>query len=195
VVYVRIFHLGLALILSAALAASPALAASSHGKKHSSTHASKSTQKSGSKTTAKSSRKSSAKSSVRSASKSRTSAKSSSRSRGRKKVARSRGQQSISSERATEIQQALIRTHYLDGEPSGSWDTNTQAAMRRLQSEHGWQTKLTPDSRALKLLGLGPDYSDAINAKGANFSGPINATDTIPAQQAAGFTSASGVKN
>ena len=191
----RIFHSGLALILSAALAASPALAASSHGKKHSLSHSTRSTKKSGSKTTARSSRKSSAKSATSSASKSRTGTKSSSKSRGRKKVARTRGQQSIAPERVTEIQQALIRTHYLDGEPSGSWDTNTQTAMRRLQSEHGWQTKLTPDSRALKLLGLGPDYSDAINAKGANFSGPVSATDTIPSQQAAGFTSASGVKN
>jgi hypothetical protein len=31
-------------------------------------------------------------------------------------------------------------------------------AMRQYQSDHGWQTKLTPDSRALISLGLGPNH-------------------------------------
>jgi hypothetical protein len=48
-----------------------------------------------------------------------------------------------------------------------------------------------PDSRALKKLGLGPDYSNAMNAKDATFSDPPPAS-TIPAQQEAGFTTASG---
>ena len=38
--------------------------------------------------------------------------------------------------------------------------------MQKYQADHGWQTKLMPDSRALKKLGLGPDYSGAINAQG-----------------------------
>ena len=32
------------------------------------------------------------------------------------------GQRQIDSGRATEIQAALIRAHYLDGEPTGQWD-------------------------------------------------------------------------
>jgi hypothetical protein len=32
-------------------------------------------------------------------------------------------------------------------------------AMRQYQSDHGWQTKLTPDSRALISLGLGPNHT------------------------------------
>jgi hypothetical protein len=28
--------------------------------------------------------------------------------------------------------------------------------MQKFQADHGWQTKLTPDSRALIKLGLGP---------------------------------------
>lgn len=103
-----------------------------------------------------------------------------------------RGQQIIDSNRATEIQQALIREHYLSGEPTGQWDSATVAAMQRYQSDQGWQTKLMPDSRALKKLGLGPDYSDAINANGSNFAAP-KATTEIPATQAAGFAAASGV--
>jgi hypothetical protein len=62
----------------------------------------------------------------------------------------------IPAERATEIQAALIQHGYLTGEPSGTWDNQTVAAMEKLQGDNGWQTKLTPDARALIKLGLGP---------------------------------------
>src|ERR1700742_1057437 len=77
----------------------------------------------------------------------------------RKEVSRLHGQSVIDSKRATEIQTALIRQKYLTGAPSGQWDSQTQVAMRQYQSDHGWQTKLTPDSRALISLGLGPNHS------------------------------------
>jgi peptidoglycan hydrolase-like protein with peptidoglycan-binding domain len=102
------------------------------------------------------------------------------------------GQQAIQPERVTQIQQALIREHYLTGEANGKWDATTQAAMQKYQADQGWQTKLMPDSRALKKLGLGPDYSTAINAKTATFAAPSPA-GTIPADQTAGFAAASGV--
>jgi peptidoglycan hydrolase-like protein with peptidoglycan-binding domain len=102
------------------------------------------------------------------------------------------GQQAIDSERVTQIQQALIRQHYLTGEANGEWDATTQAAMQKYQSDQGWQTKLMPDSRALKKLGLGPDYSTAINAKDSSFAAPAPAS-TIPSQQASGFAAAAGV--
>lgn len=105
---------------------------------------------------------------------------------------RARGQQAIEPERATQIQEALIHAHYLTGDASGKWDATSIAAMQKYQADHGWQTKIMPDSRALKSLGLGPDYSDAINAQGSNFSTPATGGDT-PAPQAAGFAEASGV--
>ena len=46
---------------------------------------------------------------------------------------RNRGQQKVDTRRTQEIQQALIQSHYLDGEPSGTWDTKTQEALRRYQ--------------------------------------------------------------
>jgi Putative peptidoglycan binding domain len=101
------------------------------------------------------------------------------------------GQQAIEPARVTAIQQALIREHYLSGEANGQWDTTTVAAMQKFQADQGWQTKLMPDSRALKKLGLGPDYSTAINAKGSTFADPPPIT-SIPAAQAAGFAAASG---
>ena len=95
---------------------------------------------------------------------SKTSAKSSHSSRKSAKSARkARGQQAMDSQRASEIQSALIREHYLDGEPSGSWDSRSKAAMQKFQADHGWQSKVVPDSRALIVLGLGPDHSNLMN--------------------------------
>lgn len=108
------------------------------------------------------------------------------------KARRPRGQQAIESSRVTEIQQALIREHYLTGEANGKWDATTIAAMQKFQADQGWQTKLMPDSRALKKLGLGPDYSNAINAKNSSFADPPPAS-TIPSDQATGFAAAAGV--
>jgi hypothetical protein len=104
------------------------------------------------------------------------------------------GQQAIEPARVTEIQQALIREHYLTGEANGKWDTATEAAMQKYQADQGWQTKLMPDSRALKKLGLGPDYSNAINAKESSFGEPPPAS-SIPPVQSAGFADAAGVNH
>jgi hypothetical protein len=59
-------------------------------------------------------------------------------------------------DRATQIQTALIKQGYMTGEPTGAWDASTVAAMQKLQGDNGWQTKITPDARALIKLGLGP---------------------------------------
>ena len=77
-------------------------------------------------------------------------------SRRAKTAPRRPGQASIGSDRATEIQVALIKSGYMGGQPSGMWDTSTQSAMQKLQGDNGWQTKLVPDSRAIIKLGLGP---------------------------------------
>lgn len=74
-----------------------------------------------------------------------------------------RGQQQIASARAREIQEALIREHYLDGQPTGVWDDRTTTAMRRFQADQGWQSKVVPDSRAIIKLGLGPSHENDLN--------------------------------
>jgi Putative peptidoglycan binding domain len=83
-----------------------------------------------------------------------------------------RGQQAIEGERAQQIQQALVREHYLTGQPSGKWDTASQDAMRRYQAAQGWQTKTVPDSRALIRLGLGPDHEHLLNPETAMTTEP-----------------------
>ena len=90
----------------------------------------------------------------------------------KKKSARARGQQKIDGERAQAIQEALIRTHYLSGEATGTWNQASEEAMRRYQADHGWQSKTVPDSRALISLGLGPRKDHLLN--------PDSAMTTVP---------------
>ena len=114
-----------------------------------------------------------------------TATKSSSRKSKRpKKVSknwRKRGQQKIDSQRTTDIQSALIREHYLEGRASGQWDTATQAAMQRYQADHGWQSKVVPDSRALIKLGLGPDDEHLLNPQTAMTSSQSTTQQLSPA--------------
>jgi hypothetical protein len=97
-----------------------------------------------------------------------------------------RGQQKIDSQRALQIQQALVREHYLTGKPSGVWDSATQAAMQKYQADNGWQSKTTPDSRALIKLGLGPDQQHLLNPESAMTSEPQ--ARTLPTSAASGTT-------
>ena len=93
-----------------------------------------------------------------------------------KKTKKVKGQQVIDGERARQIQTALVREGYMKGEPSGVWDDSTKDAMARYQSDHGWQSKTLPDSRALIQLGLGPSHKDAINAPAVSANMPAQAT-------------------
>lgn len=102
------------------------------------------------------------------------------------------GQRSIEPDRVREIQAALIKAHYMNGEPDGDWNAGTIAAMQKYQADNGWQTKIMPDSRALIKLGLGYDYHDAINAKDLTFAAPPEGA-SVPEDQVAGFAQASGV--
>jgi hypothetical protein len=110
------------------------------------------------------------------------------------RVKRKRGQQAIDTGRAKEIQEALVREHYLNGQPSGTWDANTQSAMRRYQADQGWQTKEVPDSRALIRLGLGPDHGKLLNPESAMTTGPVAratpGSSAPPAATASASTSA-----
>jgi hypothetical protein len=83
-----------------------------------------------------------------------------------------RGQQAIDPKRAQEIQEALIREHYLTGEPAGMWNDASQKAMQKYQADHGWQSKQVPDSRALIKLGLGPDHEHLLNPESAMTTQP-----------------------
>jgi hypothetical protein len=90
-----------------------------------------------------------------------------------KPAAKRLGQRSIDDSRATQIQQALVRSGYMT-EPSGHWDSATESAMQKFQSDNGWQTKLMPDSRAIIKLGLGPSQASSLPA-----GGTVSAVQTL----------------
>ena len=58
--------------------------------------------------------------------------------------------------RVEEIQTALIREGVLSGDPSGTWDSSTKAAMKEYQSQNGFSETGLPDAKSLMKLGLGP---------------------------------------
>jgi len=100
-----------------------------------------------------------------------------------KKGSKKRSQQVIDSGRARDIQTALIREHYMQGEPSGKWDSATQAAMQHYQADQGWQSKTTPDSRALIKLGLGPSHDHLLNPESAMTAAPAGGDPKARAKQ------------
>jgi hypothetical protein len=104
---------------------------------------------------------------------SKSSTTSSSKSKNKKSAkSTAHGQHAIDPQRTIAIQQALVQEHYLSGEPTGKWDQATKDALVRFQAENGWQTKVTPDSRALIKLGLGPDKKGLLNPDTAVMSSP-----------------------
>lgn len=58
-------------------------------------------------------------------------------------------------ERVTQIQQALIREGYLQGDTTGEWDAKTREAMLRYQTDHGFPATGLPEAKSLMKLGLG----------------------------------------
>jgi hypothetical protein len=66
----------------------------------------------------------------------------------------------ISSDRAAEIQNALIKRGYLDGPASGQWDEVTQEAVRHFQSDNRLPVTGTPSAHFLKRLGVSQRPAD-----------------------------------
>ncbi len=68
----------------------------------------------------------------------------------------------------------------------------------RYQEANGWQTKVTPDSRALIKLGLGPDHKDLLNPDTASIPSPHELGtehETLPGGSAQHRSGVSNVSN
>ena len=61
---------------------------------------------------------------------------------------------SIPTERVAEIQTALIKHGYLEGEATGVYDDSTKAAMKKFQTANNLQASGLPSAHALKKLGV-----------------------------------------
>jgi peptidoglycan hydrolase-like protein with peptidoglycan-binding domain len=62
-------------------------------------------------------------------------------------------------DRISEIQSALSRAGYYQGDPNGKWDANTVAAMQKFQSANGIDATGKLDAPTLQRLGLGSDIA------------------------------------
>lgn len=65
--------------------------------------------------------------------------------------------QQPTSDRYREIQQALIDKGFLEGTPSGQWDTQSVAAFKKFEQSQNLREDGKIDSMALIALGLGPE--------------------------------------
>ena len=68
---------------------------------------------------------------------------------------RERGQKAPTSDRISEIQQALAKDGSFAGTPNGKWDNSTVEAMRKFQAGHGLNPSGKLDALTLQKLGLG----------------------------------------
>ncbi|MBM3746360.1 MAG: hypothetical protein FJW34_11235 [Acidobacteria bacterium] len=66
------------------------------------------------------------------------------------------GQQTPTRERYLEIQQALISRGLLDGPPTGTWGTDSVAALKKFQASQSLEATGKLDALTLIALGLGP---------------------------------------
>jgi peptidoglycan hydrolase-like protein with peptidoglycan-binding domain len=77
----------------------------------------------------------------------------------RKTSSRQSSQKAPTPDRITEIQSALARGGYYQGDPNGKWDANTVAAMQKFQSSNGLEANGKLDALSLQKLGLGSDIA------------------------------------
>jgi peptidoglycan hydrolase-like protein with peptidoglycan-binding domain len=64
-------------------------------------------------------------------------------------------QKAPTADRISEIQTALSRGGYFEGQPNGKWDSNTISAMQKFQSANGLNSSGKLDATTLQKLGLG----------------------------------------
>jgi peptidoglycan hydrolase-like protein with peptidoglycan-binding domain len=86
-----------------------------------------------------------------------TTRRSSARSLAGKKSRKPPGQKTPTADRVNQIQAALAGDGSFQGLPSGKWDDNTVAAMRRFQTAHGLNPSGKLDAPTLQRLGLGSE--------------------------------------
>jgi peptidoglycan hydrolase-like protein with peptidoglycan-binding domain len=84
-------------------------------------------------------------------------------------------QQAPTADRISEIQSALARSGYYQGDPNGKWDSDTVAAVEKFQSAHGIDASGKLDAPTLQKLGLGSDIA------GVSAPKPVTPPSTSPA--------------
>ena len=88
-------------------------------------------------------------------------------------------QKAPTASRISEIQTALSRGGYFEGEPNGKWDSNTIAAMQKFQSANGLNSSGKIDATTLQKLGLGSSTA------GVDAPKPVKKSDSTGSSNAA----------
>jgi peptidoglycan hydrolase-like protein with peptidoglycan-binding domain len=94
-------------------------------------------------------------------------------------------------DRISEIQTALSRGGYFEGQPNGKWDSNTIAAMQKFQSANGLNSSGKIDATSLQKLGLGSSTAGVDAPKPAKRPDPSAATSAASRTSANNTNSAS----
>jgi len=121
-------------------------------------------------------------------------AKSSSSHKGKsgKSSRRQVGQKAPTTQRISEIQQALAKNGAYAGTPNGKWDASTVEAMKKFQGAHGLNPSGKLDARTLQQLGLGSQTAGiapptpAIRISSTNSPQGGSQSDTISSNYKAG---------
>ena len=109
-------------------------------------------------------------------------------------------QKAPTADRVTEIQSALARGGYYQGDPNGKWDSNTVSAVQKFQSANGIEANGKLDAPTLQKLGLGSDIAGVSAPKAAArpsccstapATPPSSQTSTPPVGQIASTNSSS----
>lgn len=93
-------------------------------------------------------------------------------------------QQAPTPDRISEIQSALARGGYYQGDPNGKWDANTIAAMEKFQSSHGIEASGKLDAPTLQKLGLGSGIAGVSAPKPVTQPTCCSASSASPAPSA-----------
>jgi peptidoglycan hydrolase-like protein with peptidoglycan-binding domain len=93
---------------------------------------------------------------------------------------RQSSQKAPTADRITEIQSALARDGYYQGQPNGKWDSNTIAALQKFQSDKGIEANGKLDAPTLQKLGLGSDIAGVSAPKPVPPPSCCSTTPTTP---------------
>jgi Putative peptidoglycan binding domain len=100
-------------------------------------------------------------------------------------------------ERISEIQSALGRGGYYEGQPNGKWDSGTVSALEKFQSANGMNPSGKLDAPSLQKLGLGSSTAGVDAPKPLQQSGhpAASSTSSLPAPAALPTTNPSSASN
>ena len=96
---------------------------------------------------------------------------------------RERGQKAPTSDRITEIQQALAKDGSYSRTPNGKWDDSTQDALRKFQESHGLNPTGKLDAKSLQLLGLGSSTAGLASPSPSNTTSKLTPLSTQSSQR------------